>query len=275
MSSQGLDAPWLRAAKALAVGQSARFRCCGRTPAACIYNKTDSWQIYCHRCHVSATERKQFVSLVTPEILPKVIAAPAHLIRVSQASAEIKAHAYSFMVSKGLMPEMLEDALWSEGLKRLVFQTGPGTYIARAMHNYQQPKWLMLGGAQSYAVAEPARQLGAAADADLLILTEDYLSARKVQYVATHYSSCRNVLAVSLLGTRLQLQLKSKIVQANKPVLLMLDGDPAGDAGTARISLELRPFVPVSSYQIPGLDPKDMQVHQILEGLKCSTESIG
>lgn len=266
MSSQGLDAPWLRAAKALAVGQSARFRCCGRTPAACIYNKTDSWQIYCHRCHVSATERKQFVSLVTPEILPKVIAAPAHLIRVSQASAEIKTHAYSFMVSKGLMPEMLEDALWSEELKRPVFQTGQGTYIARAMHSYQQPKWLMLGGAQSYAVAAPARALDAPVDAGLIVLTEDYLSARKVQYVASKYSQAQ-VLATALLGTRLQLSLKSKIVQANKPVLLMLDGDAAGDAGTARISRELRPFVPVSSYQIPGLDPKDMQVNQILEGL--------
>lgn len=273
VSIQGMDEPWLAAAKRLAVGQSCRFRCCGRTPAAVLYNKTDSWQMYCHRCHSSTTERKQFVSLVQPQVLPRVLPAPAHLICVSQASAEIKAHAYSFMVSKGLMPEMLEDALWSEELKRLVFQTGPGTYIARAMHSYQQPKWLMLGGAQSYAVGAPAGQVGdlstALADATLLILTEDYLSARKIYYCATNFQkagtlTCR---AVALLGTRLSLPLKSAIVQANKPVLLMLDGDPAGDAGTARISRELRPFVSVSSYQIPGLDPKDMQIQQILEGL--------
>lgn len=294
------DAPWLAACKRLAVGQTARFRCCGSTPAAVLYNKPESWQMYCHRCKQPAVELKQFVSLVQPQVLPRVLPAPAHLISVSQASAEIKAHAYSFMVSKGLMPEMLEDALWSEELKRLIFQTGPGTYIARAMHSYQQPKWLMLGGAQSYAiapaqvgiaqtsahtmhsvqntrsinaVAAPVKALDAVADADLLILTEDYLSARKVQYVATHYSSCGNVLAVSLLGTRLQLQLKSRLVQANKPVLLMLDGDPAGDAGTARIARELRPFVPVRSYQIQGLDPKDMQVQQILEGLNGFQDS--
>lgn len=263
------DAPWLSACKRLAVGQTQRYRCCGRTPAAVLYNKPESWQLYCHRCKQTAVERKQFVSLVQPQVLPRVLPAPALLIRISQASAEIKAHAYSFMVSKGLMPEMLEDALWSEELKRLVFQTGPGTYIARAMHSYQQPKWLMLGGMQSYAVAAPAKALDAVADAGLVVLTEDYLSARKVQYVANRYWSQTTVLAVALLGTRLQLTLKSAIVQANKPVLLMLDGDPAGDSGTARISLELRPFVPVSSYQIPGLDPKDMQVHQILEGLKC------
>lgn len=268
------DAPWLAACKRLAVGQTARFRCCGRTPAAVLYNKPESWQLYCHRCKQTAIERKQFVSLVQPQVLPRVLPAPAHLISVSQASAEIKAHAYSFMVSKGLMPDMLEDALWSEELKRLVFKTGPGTYIARAMHEYQQPKWLMLGGAQSYAVGAPAKALDAVADAGLLILTEDYLSARKIQYVATHYSSCGDVLAVSLLGTRLQLQLKSKLVQANKPVLLMLDGDVAGDAGTARISLELRPFVPVNSYQIPDKDPKDMTVQEILSGLYSCTGHV-
>ena len=263
------DAPWLAACKRLAVGQTARFRCCGRTPAGVLYNKPESWELYCHRCKSHERERKQFVSMAAPEVLPRVLPAPAHLIRVSRASAEVQAHVYSFMVSKGLMPDMLEDALWSEELKRLVFQTQPGTYIARAMHSYQQPKWLMLGGAQSYAVAAPAKALDAVADAGVVVLTEDYLSARKVQYVTEHYSEL-NARVVALLGTRLQLPLKSKLVQANKPVLLMLDGDAAGDAGTARISRELRPFVPVRSYQIPGLDPKDMQVQQILEGIKWS-----
>lgn len=261
------DAPWLAACKRLAVGQTARFRCCGRTPAAVLYNKPDSWGMFCHRCKSSPYERKQYVSMVQPEILPRVLPAPAHIIRVSQASPETQALVYGFMVSKGLMPDMLEDALWSDELKRLVFQTGHGTYIARAMHEHQQPKWLMLGGAQSYAVGAPAKALGAVADAGLVVLTEDYLSARKVQWVAERYMAGVSLRSISLLGTRLQLSLKSLIVQANKPVLLMLDGDAAGDAGTARITRELRPFVPVSSYQIQGLDPKDMQVQQILEGL--------
>lgn len=261
------DAPWLAACKRLAVGQTARFRCCGRTPAAVLYNKPDSWEMFCHRCKSHPYERKQYVSMVQPEVLPRVLPAPAHLIRVSQATPETRALVYGFMVSKGLMPDMLEDALWSDELKRLVFQTQPGNYIARAMHEHQQPKWLMLGGAQSYAVAAPAKTLDAVADAGLVVLTEDYLSARKVQWVAERYMAEVSLRSISLLGTRLQLSLKSLIVQANKPVLLMLDGDPAGDAGTARITRELRPFVPVRSYQILGLDPKDMQVQQILEGL--------
>lgn len=264
------DAPWLAACKRLAVGQTARFRCCGRTPAAVLYNKPEAWELYCHRCKSHERERKQFVSMAAPEVLPRVLPAPAQLIRVSQAPAEVQAHVYSFMVSKGLMPDMLEDALWSEELKRLVFQTQPGTYIARAMHSYQQPKWLMLGGAQSYAVAAPAKALDAVA---VVVVTEDYLSARKVQHVASKYSQMQ-VAATALLGTRLQLSLKSKLVQANKPVLLMLDGDAAGDAGTARISRELRPFMPVSSYQIPDKDPKDMTVQEILSGLHSCTSHV-
>nr|DAU44422.1 MAG TPA: putative DnaG-like primase [Caudoviricetes sp.] len=262
------DAPWLTACKRLAVGQTARFRCCGRTPAGVLYNKPDAWELWCHRCKTYAKEPKQFVSLVQPEVLPRVLPAPAQLISISHATPETKAHVYGFMVSKGLMPDMLEDALWSEELRRMVFRTQAGTYLARALYENQQPKWLMLGGAQSYAVAAPAKALDAPVDAELVVLTEDYLSARKVQYAASKYSQMQ-VVATALLGTRLQLPLKSKLVQANKPVLLMLDGDAAGDAGTARISKELRPFVPVRSYQLPGLDPKDMQVHQILEGLKC------
>lgn len=268
------DAPWLAACKRLAVGQTARFRCCGRTPAGVLYNKPESWELYCHRCKSHERERKQFVSMAAPEVLPRVLPAPAHLISVSHASAEVQAHVYSFMVSKGLMPDMLEDALWSEELKRLVFQTQLGTYIARAMHSYQQPKWLMLGGVQSYAVGTPAKALDAVADAGLVVLTEDYLSARKVQWVSSRYSPSLQVFPVALLGTRLQLTLKSKLVQANKPVLLMLDGDAAGDAGTARISRELRPFVPVSSYQISGKDPKDMTVQEILSGLYSCTGHV-
>lgn len=258
------DAPWLMACKRLAVGQSMRFRCCGSTPAAVLFNKPGSWEMYCHRCKSSPKEFKQYVSMVQPEVLPRVLPAPAQLTRVSQEHPDLKQFLYSFMVSKGLMPDMLEDALWSEQYHRLVFPTGNGVYLARALYQHQHPKWLMLGGSQSFAVAEPARQLDAAA---VVVLTEDYLSARKVQWVNNRYLSSSPASVVAILGTRLQLTLKSKLVQANKPVLLMLDGDAAGDAGTARIGKELRPFVPVRSYQLPGLDPKDMQVHQILEGL--------
>ena len=260
-----MDAPWLQACKRLAVGQTARFRCCGRTPAAVLYNKPDAWQMYCHRCKESLSERKQYVSLVQPEVLPRVLPAPAQLICISQTSAELQAQLYGFLVSKGIMPEMAGAVYYSEQLKRLVWDLQNGTYLARALHQYQQPKWVMLGQPAQYAAAQPLQH-----PTEQVVLTEDWLSALKIQWVSKKYSSVP-VTAVSLLGTRLSLALKASLIQMNKPVLLMLDGDSAGYAGRDTIQRTLKPFLQTRSYTIDGLDPKDMTCQQILEGLNWIT----
>lgn len=258
------DAPWLQACKRLAVGQTARFRCCGRTPAAVLYNKPEAWQMYCHRCKESLSERKQYVSLVQPEVLPRVLPAPAQLIQIHQTSAELQAQLYGFLVSKGLMPEMAGAVYYSEQLKRLVWDLQSGTYLARALHSYQAPKWVLLGNPCQYATAGTWLNTGA------IVLTEDWLSARKVQYVSEKYG-LEPVTAVALLGTRLSLPLKAKLIQLGKPVLLMLDGDSAGYAGRDAIQRTLKPFLQTRSYTIDGLDPKDMTCQQILEGLNWIT----
>ena len=274
MSGPPLDEPWLRAAKALAVGQSARFRCCGRTPAGVLYNKPDSWQLYCFRCHTSLSERKQYVSLVQPEVLPRVLPAPAQLIQINQTSAELQAQLYGFLVSKGIMPEMAGAVYYSEQLKRLVWDLQNGTYLARALHQYQQPKWVMLGQPAQYATVvntgKPNAQKcsGASQQSACTVLTEDFLSALKVAYVAEKYSSSPPITAVALLGTRLSLPLKAKLIQLDKPVLLMLDNDEAGWAGAKTIQRTLKPFLPVHDRVLRD-DPKACNISEILEGLRC------
>lgn len=260
-----MDAPWLQACKRLAVGQTARFRCCGRTPAAVLYNKPEAWQMYCHRCKESLSERKQYVSLVQPEVLPRVLPAPAQLIQIHQTSVELQAQLYGFLMSKGIWPEMAGAVYYSEQLKRLVWDLQNGTYLARALHSYQAPKWVMLGQPAQYAAAQPLQH-----PTEQAVLTEDWLSALKIQWVSKKYSSVP-VTAVSLLGTRLSLALKASLIQMNKPVLLMLDGDSAGYAGRDTIQRTLKPFLQTRSYTIDGLDPKDMTCQQILEGLNWIT----
>lgn len=259
------EAPWLQACKRLAVGQTARFRCCGRTPAAVLYNKPEAWQMYCHRCHTSLSERKQYVSLVQPEVLPKVLPAPAKLIQIHQTSAELQAQLYGFMVSKGIWPEMAGAVYYSEQLKRLVWDLQNGTYLARALHQYQQPKWVMLGEPASYAAASTV------VNPDAVVLTEDYLSSLKIQHCMEIYGGSTSICSIALLGTRLSLPLKAKLIQLGKPVLLMLDGDSAGYAGRDTIQRTLKPFLQTRSYTIDGLDPKDMTCQQILEGLNWIT----
>lgn len=256
-----MDAPWLQACKRLAVGQTARFRCCGRTPAGVIYNKPDSWQLYCFRCHTSLSERKQYVSLVQPEVLPRVLPAPAKLIQISQTSTELQAQLYGFLVSKGIMPEMAGAVYYSEQLKRLVWDLQNGTYLARALHQYQQPKWVMLGQPAQYAAAQHLQH-----PTEQVVLTEDWLSALKIQWVSKKYSSVP-VTAVSLLGTRLSLALKASLIQMNKPVLLMLDNDEAGWAGARMVQRTLKPFLPVHDRVLRD-DPKACNISEILEGLK-------
>lgn len=256
-----MDEPWLRAAKALAVGQSARFRCCGRTPAGVIYNKPDSWQLYCFRCHTSLSERKQYVSLVQPEVLPRVLPAPAQLIKIPQTSAELQAQLYGFLMSKGIWPEMVGNVYYSEQLRRLVWDLQNGTYLARALHQYQSPKWVLMGQPAQYAAAGEWLSTG------VTVLTEDWLSARKVQYVSEKYGS-EPVTAVALLGTRLSLPLKAKLIELGKPVLLMLDNDEAGWAGAKMVQRTLKPFLPVHDRVLRD-DPKACNISEILEGLKC------
>lgn len=276
-----MDAPWLQACKRLAVGQTARFRCCGRTPAAVLFNKPDAWQLYCFRCHTSLSERKQYVSLVQPEVLPRVLPAPAKLIQINQTSAELQAQLYGFLVSKGLMPEMAGAVYYSEQLKRLVWDLQNGTYLARALHQYQQPKWVMLGHPAQYAMVQTpwpstpktTQSLSESSaqctqtTSSAVVLTEDWLSALKVSWVAGKYSS-EPVTAVALLGTRLSLPLKAKLIQLGKPVLLMLDNDEAGWAGAKMVQRTLKPFLPVHDRVLRD-DPKACHISEILEGLKC------
>lgn len=259
-----MDAPWLQACKRLAVGQTARFRCCGRTPAAVLYNKPDAWQLWCHRCKTSLSERKQYVSLVQPEVLPRVLPAPARLICISQTSAELQAQLYGFLVSKGIMPEMAGAVYYSEQLKRLVWYLQNGTYLARALHQYQQPKWVMLGQPAQYAVSGVSDILNCN-KSPAVILTEDWLSALKVAWVSQRYTS-QPVTAVALLGTRLSLPLKAKLIQLGKPVLLMLDNDEAGWAGAKMVQRTLKPFLPVHDRVLRD-DPKACNISEILEGL--------
>lgn len=255
-----MDAPWLQACKRLAVGQTARFRCCGRTPAAVLFNKPEAWQMYCFRCHTSLSERKQYVSLVQPEVLPRVLPAPAKLIQISQTSAEMQAQLYGFLMSKGIWPEMAGAVYYSEQLKRLVWDLQNGTYLARALHQYQSPKWVLMGQPAQYADA------GTWLNTGVTVLTEDWLSALKVQYVSEKYGS-EPVTAVALLGTRLSLPLKAKLIQLGKPVLLMLDNDEAGWAGAKMVQRTLKPFLPVHDRVLRD-DPKACNISEILEGLK-------
>lgn len=241
----------------MAVGQTERFRCCGRTAAAVIRNETDKWSCSCYRCKSYHSERKQYAQLAVPEVLGRELTAPRDLKPLPELDAGLQQFLYGFLINRGIWPDMAGDVYYSEQYKRLVWKLSTGSYIARALHEYQQQKWVMLGKSLQWA------QLGSTGT--VVVLTEDYLSALKVQQVSGKYSSL-TVQAIALLGTRLPLGLKAQLIKEDKPVVCMLDDDSAGWNGTASIIKQLKPFLPVHDRHL-NVDPKQATVKQILGAL--------
>lgn len=256
-----IDAPWLRACKRLPVGGVERFRCCGPDKAAVLFNHPGSWEMYCHRCKSAPKERKQFVQVVVQQDTRPVQPAPADVMSIADVRPEVQSQVYAFLVSKGLMPDMVEDVQWSDLAKRMVFPVSSGLSLGRAMMPWQNPKWIQYNGRSSFAPIHPKNQ-----PVQGIVLTEDLLSAKKVAYASNHFGS-GNILCVALLGTRLDSKLKVWIAEHGWPVLLMLDGDEAGYSGVKRIRRELRPFVQVQDFAVDGKDPKDLTIAVILEAL--------
>lgn len=249
-----MEEEWLRQAKRLAIGQTSRYRCCGKTAAAVIRNETDKWSCLCFRCKGHHVERKQYAQLAVSEVLGRELTAPQDLKPLPELDVGLQQFLYGFLINRGIWPQMAGDVYYSEQYKRLVWKLSTGSYIARALHEYQQQKWVMLGKSLQWA------QLGNTGT--ITVLTEDYLSALKVQQVSEKYSS-QTVQAVSLLGTRLPLGLKAQLIKEAKPVVCMLDDDLAGWNGTASIIKQLKPFVPVHDRHL-NVDPKVAQCSQIL-----------
>lgn len=250
--------PWLDKCKQLPVGTSARFRCCGSTKAAVLFNNSDSWSMWCHRCHTSLKEFKQYQNLSEGLQQHKVTEVPTDLQKLSECSEYTQEVVYKFLITKGIYPSMVPEAMYSTELKRVLFEVTQSVYMARALNQYQQPKWLQLGGRCRFAV------VGQVPEPVKIVLTEDLLSAIKIDYVQREFGS-NDVLSVSLLGTKLDTKLRAIIAQAGVPVLCMLDGDAAGYRGTERIQKDLQVHTQVSTYAEQGLDPKDLSCQKILE----------
>lgn len=261
-----MDQPWLRACKRLAVGQRARFRCCGRDAAGVLYNNPDAWEYYCHRCKQVGKERKQYQRIQLQEEPRVQPSAPADAICISQAPAETQSFIYGFLTTKGIMPEMVEDAEWSKEKQRIIFRVGSAA-LGRAVHARQQPKWVMYGQPIAFAAAAPAVAPAVAAAAPLkVVLTEDFLSAIKYQHAITNYSAM-NVQAIAMLGTRLPVQLRAWLIQNKPKVILSLDNDQAGHSGAAMIRRALRPFMSCHEIYYDG-DPKEATIQELLYGIR-------
>ncbi|UFK26887.1 putative primase/helicase protein [Vibrio phage vB_VpP_HA7] len=265
-----MDAPWLRACKRLAIGQTRRFRCCGATAAAILYNNPQSWEMWCNRCKQVTKEPKKYVRLDATVHERSMQPVPTDALCISQTSAEIQHFVFSYLTSKGISPNMLEDVCrleWSESKGRIIFRF-ENVVLGRSISPNVTPKWVQYGSNfQTLVNLKPD-----CTQPSLVVLTEDTLSAIKVQYVANLFFKGR-VLVVSTLGTTISLTVRALLASlmeqtGSKPnVLCWYDGDKAGVDGARKAQKVLRPFANVHPLTIDGKDPKDCEPTQIKEVL--------
>lgn len=260
------DEPWLRACKRLAIGATKRFRCCGPTPAAILYNNPTSWDMYCNRCKTTVKRRKEMIRIAAPVQERPVQPVPAHASRISQVSADEQYRVWTFLQQKGLDPLILPAEEFALAVGRIIIPFGGGVF-GRALRPQLQPKWVQYvnpGNSAAHFVWRGKHR------ARFAVVVEDQMSCIKLAYAAKEM----DVTVYCSLGTRAHVSLRAEIVAAqHERTLVWYDGDPAGEAGLALLRKTLRPFTKVRTYSVPGKDPKDLQLPEIKEVLYELTET--
>ena len=253
---------WLMQAQQLCVGQKKRIHHgFERTAAMDIYNNADSWSCYCHRCKQGAKVWKEHQHINVQRVdADRVQAVPADVIRLADASPHIQREIRTFLVTKGIGPDVInEDVLWySKDANRLLLLWG-GRAMGRALSLNQQPKWLMYGEWQNQPRVWMTKDSGCTGT---LVITEDALSAHKIAYAI----STRPVGVLATLGTNLtQRTLMLMLGLGIRHVLCAYDGDAAGDAGASAIRQRIQPFgIAYSRVLLPrDLDPKDLSISEL------------
>ena len=210
---------WQDMAKAIPIGQSRKILHCGSSPAARISQDGNGVRLHCFRCGETAFEQhgprsaaEILASRRATEQLIQDRDIPARAIRLDDP--ECPSEALLWTLKTGLSPEVSSDTYgmrYDPDTRRVCIPLDGG-FIARAVYK-DNPKYIR-AGAQAVDVYELQR------DTDLVVVTEDILSAIKVYRAG--YS------ALALLGTSVKPSAALR-VGAYKNVVVWTDGDKAGD----------------------------------------------
>ena len=246
---------WLSQAKKLPIGQTTRvFHGAERRPNLVVRNTETSWSAYCHSCHDGGTVRKEHVK-VLPKATPikRKAGDPGFLrsINLDVSDPNIPfSDIIMFLHSKNMTLQYIQhlNPRWSAQDKRIVLETKE-QMLGRDITNLSHSKWYKYSGVVPYVKAKDIPTEG-----KTVVLTEDLFSACKGQYYTSD-----NVVFIALVGTRISDSLLVELTKV-KRVVMLLDGDDAGDEGSQVITRTLRLIgVPYEVVRVPqDLDPKDM-----------------
>lgn len=253
---------WLSKAKAVPVGQKRRVdHGCGATTSMDVWNNTDSWSAYCHRCHISGRVLKEFLAVVPDEILERKFCDERDLVSLQKLAVdhpEWYRRTVVLLQSKGMSTALLEavgvpHGLWYNKVDHRLVLRFQDVDIGRDCTGRNGAKWLNYYRAnrKTYVYLQ-----GKNVQDTRLVLTEDVFSAMKVQY-----STGLNTM--SLLGTNFD---STKVQQClGHDVIVCTDGDQAGYDCFQTVRQRLEPLGVQVSKKFPpkGLDPKDLNYNEL------------
>ena len=243
---------WLTRCKQLPIGQTRRVYHAAESRPNMVLKNTDAyWSVYCHACHKGDRVNKEYVKVQAAVVAPPT-RDPGYLRRITLYKPDINIpydKLSIFLHSKHICVDYFQhlNPMWSAQDYRLVFLT-EDQVVGRDVSGKSNAKWHKYSGSASYVRAKPSALAG-----QNVLLTEDLLSACKAQYFAPNDWSC-----VAMMGTSLFPDLLAQLLGA-KQVVVMLDGDKAGQAGTAKVLRALR-LVGINANSITlatADDPKD------------------
>ena len=247
-------AEWLKDAQALMIGQHKRIYHGAETrPNLVIRNESDCWSAYCFACkkHGFVPKGRREAVQYRVDKVAKLPEALANLIPLSAFPPEQQEDIARFIIKKGMWLRILEPYLRGIVAKeqRLLFNVG-SAWLGRDYTGLREPKWMTYQEGLAYIKGD-----------DVLVLTEDVLSAIKVHAVL----GCS---ALAIQGTVLKQHQIPVCLQA-KAIVLAFDPDQAGQ-DCARLTAKRLRNLGCCVYTLKT--QQDLKLERDLYGL-CATDS--
>lgn len=249
---------WLREAKQLFVGETARVRHPADDrrdrPSVVVRNLTDRWSAWCFRRNSGDVVFKDHV---IPSKAPKESATasmPDDIVPLEDLPYHEQQEVVRFIVSKGVSRQMLPELLYSKARQRLIIKTDCQFLLGRDLTGGHPIKWVEY-------TRRGKKHIGHVRKGGKVVVVEDVLSYYKLRYALRDLDW--DVLC--LLGTDLRPSAALELIRASK-VLVMLDGDTAGRKGARKVAKNVRGLAgpEVEVVDLPeGLDPKDLTIQQL------------
>lgn len=255
------DALWLKVAKALPVGSSIRTQHGSEARANLVVtNGEGKWHAWCFRCNKGWVQRKTHVTLGRGKKLEK----KDYKVLPPDLTQRIPAeHLVKRLMRFGVYERSSwHTTMYSPMYARLYILHG-NSWSSRTVRDDVAPKWVH---------SHPMTMLGCGHITDSLVIVEDVISAIKVSQSLQLLPNDQQMDVLCTHGTGLS-DTHVEAIASYSDVVLMYDGDKAGQGATCRNARKLRPFVAVHPVHLPqGNDPKDIPRHEIvkiLESTKC------